>query len=118
MDALNINIEPQETFAMVELMGHQQMVGKITEVTIAGKGFLRIACFDSDGNINFTRDINPDSIYAINPISREACLLFARKRKQQPVVPYEIQPANLLPANFDIDYPAFPSPDEIEEDEL
>jgi len=81
-----------EVFAMVELMGHQKMVGKVTEVNIAGKGFIRIGVLDPTGKVAFTRDVNPDSVYAINPIDKNACILYAQKHAQQPVVPYSISP--------------------------
>jgi len=85
-------METKDTFAMIELMGHQQIVGRISQVVIAGKGFIRVGVMNADQTTAFTRDINPDSIYAINPISFEAALLHAKQVTQQPIVPYDISP--------------------------
>jgi len=82
----------QEEYAMIELLGRSQIVGKISEVTIAGKGFIRVAVMNVDDTVLFTRDINPDSVFAMNPITHEACLLHAKRIRQQPVVPYSIDP--------------------------
>lgn len=83
--------ELNENYAVIELMGHQRMIGRYSEITIAGKGFLRVALLDKDGNVIRTRDINPDSVYAINPISKETCLLECGRMQQEVAVPYDLE---------------------------
>jgi hypothetical protein len=52
-------------------MGHQKMVGLVTEVELAGRGFLVVDALDSEGNSSFSRYVNPEAVYAINPVSEE-----------------------------------------------
>lgn len=87
-----IDSEPEPLYAIVELMGHSQIVGKVTEIQLAGKGFLRIDVLNPDKDTVFTRMINPDSVYAINPITLRACLAYVAQHEQTPVVPYDIHP--------------------------
>jgi hypothetical protein len=65
-----------EGWAIVELMGHRRLAGYLTEVQIAGHGFLRLdvppalaADDDSDGGA--TQFYAPASVYAITPTTEE-----------------------------------------------
>jgi hypothetical protein len=62
---------PLQMWAIVELMGHQRMAGEITEVTIAGHGFIRIDVPATSKAPAFTRMVSPSSIYAINPTTQD-----------------------------------------------
>lgn len=68
------------SWMIVELMGHQRMAGEVTEVTVAGKGFLRIDVPASEHEAAFTRLISPDAVYALNPtteaLARRAAAAF------------------------------------------
>lgn len=69
---MNTDTNSEKTFhewAKVELMGHNVMIGLVTEAPIAGVVFLRVDVPERNGLPGFTRFINPSSIYAINPIS-------------------------------------------------
>lgn len=71
------------------------MAGLVTEQNIAGKGFLRIDVHDKSGEkVLFSRMINPDSVYAINPVEK-AIALEVGASSVKPVSKYEI--SNLLP---------------------
>lgn len=98
MNASDTTIKNQQTFeqwAIVELMGHQKMSGLVTEQNIAGKGFIRVDVYDEAGeSVMLTRFINPDSIYAINPVERSIALAMTA-RTHRPVQEYEVR--SILP---------------------
>jgi len=70
--------QPKEGFshwAIIELMGHQQIAGFVTEATIAGGAFIRVDVPnpDAEGDL-YTRYLGPSAIYAINPTTKEEVL--------------------------------------------
>lgn len=66
--------EKLETWAVVELFGHQKIAGKVTEQMIAGGAFLRVDVPAVDGAQEFTRFYGANAIYAITPTTEEiAC---------------------------------------------
>ena len=66
-----MNTEDAGFFALLELMGHQKMVGLVRETKLAGAGFLQVDSIDEEGKFTFSRYLGPSAIYAINPISKE-----------------------------------------------
>jgi hypothetical protein len=101
------NVSDQETKAgsamadqwcLVELMGHQRMVGRVTETTVAGAGFLRIDVDAQEGASAFTRMVSPAAVYAINPVSEEVARALMLRMNQAPVHSYELK---MLPVGTD-----------------
>lgn len=68
---------PDDTWAIVELFGHTQIAGRISEQEIAGNMFLRVDVPDLEDIKGFTRFLGPKAIYSITPIDetvvRRAC---------------------------------------------
>lgn len=92
---MNPTQERFESWAILELMGHQKMAGLVTEANVAGKGFLRIDVYDAAGeSVLFSRMVNPDSVYAINPVERSIALAVGAD-SHRPVTCYEV--SHLLP---------------------
>lgn len=60
-----------ETWAIVELLGHQKIAGHISEQPLAGTNMLRVDVPETDKNPAFTRFIGGSAIYAINPCTEE-----------------------------------------------
>ena len=90
-----------ETWALVELMGHQRLAGLVSEATFPG-GFVRIDVYADDpgdaldlAEPVFTRIVSPSALYAINPVERAIALELAKRYTQRPVQAYEL--SNLLP---------------------
>ena len=66
-----------DTWAIVELFGHTQIAGRISEQEIAGSMFLRVDVPDVGDTNGFTRFFGSKAIYSITPIdetvARKAC---------------------------------------------
>jgi len=89
---------PAPSWMIVELMGYQRMAGEVTEVTVAGKGFLRIDVPASEREPAFTRFVSPDSVYALNPcteeVARRAAAAFRPKVVNEWELPRALPPAS------------------------
>jgi hypothetical protein len=81
--------EKLELFAIVELLGHQTMAGKITEQTIAGVSFLKIDVPETKYQPAFTRLVNPSSVYAINPITEDIMNEMAARYRKAPILSWD-----------------------------
>lgn len=80
-----------DEWALVELFGHQRIVGKVTEATIAGGAFIRVDVPNEDGSaVLFTRFFGPSAVYSMSPISRDMALQLARNQSAEPVKRYEL----------------------------
>src|SRR5262245_29699466 len=60
-----------DEWALVELFGHQKIVGRVSEATLAGGAFLRVDVPAVDEHKAFTRFYGPGAIYSINPVTEE-----------------------------------------------
>jgi hypothetical protein len=92
--------EPEqfESWAIVEIFGHQTFVGLVTEQAIGGCNFVRVDVPDLPA-VNgypkspaFTKLFGQGAIYAITPMSKEAAMVAATRLRPRPVTEY------LLPA--------------------
>lgn len=86
-----------KTWAIVELMGHQRMAGEISEVTVAGHGFIRIDVPATPNVPAFTRMVSPAALYAINPTTEDLARRAAEAFQPRPVQEWEL-PKALPPA--------------------
>lgn len=92
-----------ESWAIVEIFGHQQIAGLMTEQVIAGQGFVRVDVPATPGRAAFTRMFGPSAIYSIIPTTEDVATRFAERQVQAPVQLYQLAPA--LPSKIveDID---------------
>ena len=88
-----------ETWAIVEVMGHRQFAGFVSEQAIGGASFVRVdvPAVDADGEQlpAFTKLLGAGSIYAISPCTEETARAFAARSRQRSFATYE---APRLPA--------------------
>lgn len=75
--------EPTDEFAIVDVMGHQRFIGRLSEQVVAGTAFVRIDKLNADFSIKETRLIGASSIYMIRPLSLEE-FMFEFAPKKQP----------------------------------
>jgi len=80
-----------EGWALLELMGHRKMAGRLTEVTIGGGAFIRIDVFSGkDKKAMATQFYRPDAVYCITPTTEEIARAYAQKCQPEPVTRYEL----------------------------
>jgi len=80
-----------ESWAKVELFGHNQIAGFCQEVTLAGVVMLRVDVPGPEqGTVKFTRFFHGNAIYAINPIDEELARELASQEDKAPVQPYDV----------------------------
>lgn len=75
-----------DTWAIIELFGHTRIAGKVTNVSIAGCGFIRCLVPEHDGRKAYTRDIAPKAVYAINPCDEAAARAAQGYCSESPVI--------------------------------
>ena len=77
-------------WAIVELFGHQKIIGVVSETTIAGGPFLRVDVPSVGDEKAFTRFYGHSAIYAISPLSEEIALKLVKNNRLVPVHPFEL----------------------------
>lgn len=85
--------ESKESFnewAKVELMGHNVIVGRVSEATLAGGAFLRVDVPAIGDQQAFTKYISPAAIYAISPISEAVARALVERYRPEPVSRFEM----------------------------
>ncbi len=75
-------------WAILELMGHRRLAGKVTEATLAGGAFIRIDIPMKDGKTS-TQFYSPASIYAITPTTEEIARQVSLSSQPEPVNRWE-----------------------------
>ena len=83
----------KETFAewaLVEIMGHQRIAGRVTEAIIAGAPFLRVDVPEHAEEKAFTRFYGASSIYCISPVTEEIARGLSQNHRNEPVSRYEL----------------------------
>jgi hypothetical protein len=79
-----------EEWAKVELFGHNVIIGKVTEATLAGGAFLRVDVPALGNRPEFTRFFGPSAIYAISPITEEVARGLLASYRAEPVSRFEL----------------------------
>lgn len=77
-------------WALVELFGHQKIVGKVSEASLAGGAFLRVDVPSFNGAAAFTRFYGPGAIYSIAPVTEEIARGLMTQYRNEPVSRFEL----------------------------
>ena len=80
-----------DEWAILELMGHRRLAGKVTDAVIGGGAFLRIDVPGDDGKFS-TQYYSPGSVYCITPTSEEVARAVAKQSQPAPVQRWELPP--------------------------
>jgi len=94
--------EAFDSFCIVELFGHQKIVGRVTEQVIGGQSFIRVDVPQTQRHAAFTRMFGSGAIYSITPVSEEIAKAAAERIYAEPVTVY-IAPSIQLPGGDDDD---------------
>ena len=77
--------EKFDSWAIVEIFGHTQIAGKVTEATIGGCAFVRIDVPECGEHKAFTKFYGNGAIYSMTPCSEEAALVALTHIRPSPV---------------------------------
>jgi hypothetical protein len=77
-------------WALVELFGHQKIVGKVSEASLAGGAFLRVDVPAFNGEAEFTRFFGPGAVYSINPVTEDVARGLMTSYRNEPVSRFEL----------------------------
>jgi len=99
-----------ETWALVEIMGHKQLAGMVSEFTLAGAGMLRVDVPDVPGEPGvpgrssghsgmpgFTKLLSPSAIYAITPVEEGVARQLVASLRERPIEVWRLDTTRALP---------------------
>ena len=78
-----------DSWALVELMGHQRITGRVTEAQIGGCKFVRVDVPESEGKQPLTKYLGPSSIYGITPLDEKTARALAKQLSPEPISKWE-----------------------------
>lgn len=80
-----------EGWAVLELMGHRRLGGRVSEATMFGGALLRIDIPGEPGQPDYaTQFYGASSIYCLTPCSEEAARAVAKRNRPEPVATWEL----------------------------
>lgn len=94
---------PLDIWAVVEIMGHKQLAGRVTEEPIAGTNMLRIDIPEVDGHPARTVYHGGQAIYAIHPCTEDIARAAAARLTQQSGAPLPVYIPDLADAHRTIE---------------
>lgn len=83
--------EKFESWAIIELFGHNQIAGRCSEQNIAGANMLRVDVPETKKSPAFTRLLGHGAIYAINPVTEEIAKAWAKSLNVMPIQAWDIR---------------------------
>ncbi len=83
--------EKFEEWAILELMGHRRLAGKVSEAVIFGGSLLRIDIPGNDNTWQATQYYSVQSIYCITPVAEDIARAMAKQLRPEPVHRWEIK---------------------------
>jgi hypothetical protein len=81
--------ESFEGWAILELFGHRKLGGRLSQVEIAGQGFIRIDVPDVEAD-QATQFYAPSAVYGITPCTEATARAIAAYQRPQPVTVWEV----------------------------
>lgn len=84
--------EKFDEWALLELMGHQQIVGRVSESPLFGASMIRVDVPSINGSQAYTRFYNPAAVYSLNPVTEEVArgLLTQSRFRNEPVSRFDV----------------------------
>jgi hypothetical protein len=86
-----------EGWAILELMGHRRIAGRVSEATIGGGSFIRIDVPADEDRPGATQFYAPGAVYAITPTTEDVARRVACRSRPEPVQEWEL-PKQLPPS--------------------
>ena len=110
-----------ETWAVIELFGHQQLAGLVTEASIGGCSFVRVDVPEVNGRPAFTKFYGNGAIYSMTPVGEAEARMALANIMPRPVsvylIPERIARAGTPEEGAELDYEKDDYGDYIAEDD-
>mgnify|MGYP001262252041 CR=1 FL=1 len=97
---MGVEKEKLQEFAVIEMMGHRKIVGKITESDIAAGSLLKVSVLGKDGKPERTEYIGVGSIYCLTIVTEEAAMAAAAKNAPEPTWAWNLPQRPALPSGY------------------
>jgi len=82
-----------DCWCVVELLGRRRLAGRVSEVQLAGHGFLRLDIPPADDDPGRTQYFAPASVYALHPVEEATARRAAAAWRPAPVQRWELPAA-------------------------
>lgn len=79
-----------DSWAIVDIMGHQRLAGRVTEETIGGVSLLRCDIPEVNGIPAWTTYLTAGSLYQMTPVTEELARSMAAKIGKMPITFYDL----------------------------
>lgn len=80
--------EKFDQWAIIEIFGHTQIAGRVTEASIGGCSFLRVDVPEVNGRPAFTKYYGNGAIYSMTPCSEEIARAAVEEIRPAPITVY------------------------------
>ena len=82
------------SWAIIEIFGHQQIAGKVTEACIGGCSFVRVDVPEVDGSEPYTKFYGNGAIYSMTPTTEVVARAWLQRHRQEAISVWGL---NLVP---------------------
>ena len=93
-------VQKIETWALVELMGHSKVVGRVSDSSWAD---VRVDVLDTKGNFDRTEHIGKSAIYRITEISKDVAFTLALQHAPEPSFAWSLNRQLIIGSSDDDD---------------
>lgn len=83
--------EKFDSWAIVELMGHQRIAGRVTEQAVFGTSLMRIDVPEVPGKPGYTKFYGAAAIYALTPVDEQTARAVVAYLNVEPIRQYEVE---------------------------
>ena len=80
--------EKFDSWAIVEVFGHQKFAGRVTEQALGGASFVRVDVPAVNGSSAFTKLFGASAIYSITPVSEDLARKAVQACHSEPISVY------------------------------
>jgi hypothetical protein len=86
-----VNESPKfEGWAVVEIMGHVRIAGRVREETVFGVAMIRVDVPEIDGHPAFTRYYHPQALYSLCPSDETTARSVAQYQRHPPIERWQL----------------------------
>lgn len=85
-----------DSYAIVELMGHSRIAGKVTEITVFGTAMLQVDVPKTERREGYTKIYSAMAVYCITPTDERTSTLAAERFDEPAIQPYILPESPVL----------------------